>query len=162
VLVERVAGLPTWVRNTPGSRPGWGRTARRWRWRASTVAQAAASAAVVVGRARGDLAWAGAAEDADRDRCRAGPPGVDGLARGAPQQRTDGYRAARADRLATAHTARPRPGKLAGHSVLRGYVEDRLKMCRSPRQISKRLVVEFSDDPSMRVSRETIYTSLFV
>src|SRR3954471_6659362 len=35
----------------------------------------------------------------------------------------NGYRAARADRLAIARTARPRPGKLAVHPVLRGHVE---------------------------------------
>jgi transposase, IS30 family len=74
----------------------------------------------------------------------------------------NGYRAARADRLATARTARPRPGKLAEHPVLRGHVEDMLTLYWSPRQISRRLVVEFPDDPSMRVSHETIYTSLFV
>jgi IS30 family transposase len=38
----------------------------------------------------------------------------------------NGYRAARADRLATARTARPRPGKLAADPVLRAWVEDRL------------------------------------
>ena len=52
----------------------------------------------------------------------------------------NGYRAARADRLAVARTARPRPGKLAGHPALRGYVEDKLtQVLWSPRQISRRL-----------------------
>lgn len=74
----------------------------------------------------------------------------------------NGYRAARADRLATARTARPRPGKLADQPVLREYVEGKLKLCWSPQQISRRLRVEFADDESMRVSHETIYTSLFV
>jgi IS30 family transposase len=74
----------------------------------------------------------------------------------------NGDRAARADRLATARTARPRPGKLAEHPVLRGHVEDMLALYWSPRQISRRLVLDFPDDPSMRVSHETIYTSLFV
>lgn len=74
----------------------------------------------------------------------------------------NGYRAARADRLAIARTARSRPGKLAGHAVLREYVEGKLALCWSPRQISCRLVIEFPDEESMRVSHETIYTSLFV
>jgi IS30 family transposase len=74
----------------------------------------------------------------------------------------NGYRAARADRLAVARTARTRPGKLAEHPVLRGYVEDMLALCWSPRQISRRLLLEFPDDSSMRISHETIYTSLFV
>jgi IS30 family transposase len=74
----------------------------------------------------------------------------------------NGYRAARADRLAVARTARPRAGKLAEQPVLRGYVEDKLTACWSPQQISRRLAAEFPDDASMRVSHETIYTSLFV
>jgi IS30 family transposase len=74
----------------------------------------------------------------------------------------NGYRAARADRLAIARTARLRPGKLADHPLLRGYVEDKLTECWSPRQISRRLDLDHPEDPTMRVSHETIYTSLFV
>jgi IS30 family transposase len=74
----------------------------------------------------------------------------------------NGYRAARADRLARVRQARPRPGKLAGHQELRRYVEGKLAMRWSPEQIAHRLVVDFPDDRSMRVSHETIYTSLFV
>jgi transposase, IS30 family len=74
----------------------------------------------------------------------------------------NGYRAARADRLATARTARPRAGKLADDPTLRRYVEDKLGLCWSPQQISRRLRVEFAGDEAMRVSHETIYTSLFV
>jgi IS30 family transposase len=74
----------------------------------------------------------------------------------------NGYRAARAQRLATARTARPRAGKLAENPVLREVVEERLTQCWSPRQISRHLEVAFPDDLSMRVSHETIYTSLFV
>jgi IS30 family transposase len=46
--------------------------------------------------------------------------------------------------------------------VLRRYVEDKLALCWSPAQINRRLVVEFPEDLRMRVSHETIYTSLFV
>jgi IS30 family transposase len=74
----------------------------------------------------------------------------------------NGYRAARADRLATMRTARPRAGKLADDPALRRYVEDKLGACWSPQQISRRLRIEFVDDEAMRVSHETIYTSLFV
>jgi IS30 family transposase len=74
----------------------------------------------------------------------------------------NGYRAARAERLAVARTARPRAGKLAADPVLRRYVEDKLALCWSPAQISRRLTAEFPDDLAMRVSPETIYTSLFV
>jgi len=74
----------------------------------------------------------------------------------------NGYRAARADRLAMTRTVRPRWGKLAEHRVLREYVKDKLTRCWSPRQISRRLLLDHPDDPTMRVSHETIYTSLFV
>ncbi len=73
-----------------------------------------------------------------------------------------GYRAVRADRMAQARTRRPRPPKLAQHPELRAVVEQRLAQRWSPQQISRRLELDFPDDPSMRVSHETIYTSLFV
>jgi hypothetical protein len=50
----------------------------------------------------------------------------------------NGYRAARADRLATLRTARPRAGKLADDPALRSYVEAKLALAWSPRQISRR------------------------
>src|SRR4051794_40150372 len=74
----------------------------------------------------------------------------------------NGYRAARAERLATLRTARPRAGKLADDPALRRYVEEKLALSWSPRQISRRLHADFPDDTAMRVSHETIYTSLFV
>jgi IS30 family transposase len=73
-----------------------------------------------------------------------------------------GYRAVAADRLAEARTRRPKPAKLAVDAVLRAHVEQRLAQRWSPQQISARLVCDFPDDPRMRVSHETIYTSLFV
>ncbi len=74
----------------------------------------------------------------------------------------NGYRAVRADRLAVARTARPRAGKLADLPVLRALVEDKLALCWSPWQISRHLKHAYPGDPRMRVSHETIYTSLFV
>ena len=41
-------------------------------------------------------------------------------------------------------------------------MEDKLALCWSPAQISRRLTTEFPHEPAMRVSHETIYTSLFV
>ncbi len=73
-----------------------------------------------------------------------------------------GYRAHRADRTADARTRRPRPGKLATNELLRERVEEGLKQRWSPQQISARLRMDFPVDPRMRVSHETIYTSLFV
>jgi transposase, IS30 family len=73
-----------------------------------------------------------------------------------------GYRAVQADGLAEARTRRPKPAKLAVDAVLRAHVEQRLAQRWSPQQISARLVRDFPDDPRMRVSHETIYTSLFV
>jgi transposase, IS30 family len=73
-----------------------------------------------------------------------------------------GYRAVRADRVAQARTRRPRPPKLATHPELRAVVEQQLSKRWSPQQISRRLKHDFPHDASMRVSHETIYTSLFV
>ena len=53
-------------------------------------------------------------------------------------------------------------GKLADLPGLRALVEDKLMLCWSPRQISRHLEHAYPHDPSMRVSHETIYTSLFV
>lgn len=73
-----------------------------------------------------------------------------------------GYRAHRADRMADTRTRRPRPDKLATNQALRERVEECLKAKWSPQQISARLRVDFPDEPTMNVSHETIYTSLFV
>jgi IS30 family transposase len=72
------------------------------------------------------------------------------------------YRAERADRAAVARSCRPKPAKLARHPRLRAQVEQWLEERWSPQQISARLVDTFPDEPEMRVSHETIYTSLFV
>lgn len=56
---------------------------------------------------------------------------------------------------------RPKPCKLnAGR--LHDEVARRLQELWSPDEISKRLLLDFPDDPEMRVSHETIYQSLFV
>jgi transposase, IS30 family len=72
------------------------------------------------------------------------------------------YRAAAADRAAERRARRPKIAKLAHRSRLRDEVESMLDLRWSPQQISARLIIEFPDDLSMRVSHETIYQSLFV
>jgi transposase, IS30 family len=72
------------------------------------------------------------------------------------------YRAWRADTEAIERGRRPKPCKLADDARLRGEVERGLRALRSPQQIAARLVRDYPDDPSMRVSHETIYRTLFV
>jgi transposase, IS30 family len=72
------------------------------------------------------------------------------------------YRAHRADAAAVRGARRPKKAKLAQCRRLRRQVEARLAMLWSPQQISASLVIDFPDDPEMRVSHETIYLSLFV
>jgi transposase, IS30 family len=73
-----------------------------------------------------------------------------------------GYRASTAQTLADTRAQRSRPAKLAAHPRLRSEVERRLGHNESPEQIAKRLPLDFPDDPEMRVSHETIYTSIYV
>ena len=73
-----------------------------------------------------------------------------------------GYRAHVADAGALQRVQRPKQCKLAGSERLRAEVERRLDQGWSPQQIAARLGVDFADDPTMRVSHETIYLTLFV
>jgi IS30 family transposase len=73
-----------------------------------------------------------------------------------------GYRAFAADRKAAEQTRRPKASKLAVNGRLRDQVEAGLQRRWSPEQISARLVEMFPDDPSMRVSPETIYQAIYV
>ncbi|MCY7289415.1 MAG: IS30 family transposase [Cryobacterium sp.] len=73
-----------------------------------------------------------------------------------------GYRATTAHASAYDRASRPKPAKLATNLVLRTKVEQDLKKKYSPEQITGRLLVEFPNDPEMRVSPETIYQSLYV
>lgn len=57
---------------------------------------------------------------------------------------------------------RPKRRKLESDPRLHDIVAEKLLDDLSPQQISGRLVVEFPDDPGMRVSHETIYQTLFL
>ncbi len=64
----------------------------------------------------------------------------------------------RADRL----RARPQTRKLERHNGLHDAVNSGLAQKWSPRQIARRLILDYPDDTMMRVSPETIYETLFV
>jgi IS30 family transposase len=66
-----------------------------------------------------------------------------------------------AHREAAAARARPKTSKLVTDTRLRERVEAGLGRRLSPEQICHRLVVDFPDDESMRVSHETIYQALY-
>src|SRR5512142_2705594 len=73
----------------------------------------------------------------------------------------DGYRAWRAHQRAREQARRPKACKL-GCPELAAQVTSWLHEWWSPVQISRRLRIEFPDDPMMRVSHETIYQALYV
>ena len=70
------------------------------------------------------------------------------------------YRATRGQHVARRAAQRPR--KLVTHTRLQAYVHAQLTQRWSPEQIATRLPAEYPDDPTMRVSHETIYTYLYV
>jgi IS30 family transposase len=72
------------------------------------------------------------------------------------------YRAADADRRAWQRSRRPKRCRLATHPALRDAVAAKLLLEWSPQQIAGWLRQTYPDDPTMHVSHETIYLSLFV
>jgi transposase, IS30 family len=76
---------------------------------------------------------------------------------------TGGYQPERAHRLAWERQRRPKASKLSASPALRGTVQAMLTFRRySPEQASGRLKVLHPDDPSMQVSHETIYQSIYL
>ncbi len=74
----------------------------------------------------------------------------------------DAYRAMDADAAAWSRARRPKPCKLALVPRLRTIVATKLTAKWSPAQIAGWLMNTYPDDPTMHVSHETIYRSLFV
>lgn len=72
------------------------------------------------------------------------------------------YRAWRADGEAMSRSQRPKPAKLAVDSRLCRAVERGLRAQWSPQQIAARLISDYPNDLTMRVSHETIYRTLFI
>ena len=72
------------------------------------------------------------------------------------------YRACRADEAAWEHARRPKPCRLAQHRRLRQLVEQKLRLDWAPQQIAQWLKATYPDDPTLHVSHETIYQSLYV
>jgi IS30 family transposase len=72
------------------------------------------------------------------------------------------YRAYLGHERAFQAARRPKPTKLASCRPLRDQVEAWLRRFWSPQEITRRLRIEYPDDPMMRVSHETIYQSLYV
>lgn len=72
------------------------------------------------------------------------------------------YWPSKAQKLSDERARRPKPTKLASNPALLDYVTDHLEKLWSPEQISAKLTQDFPDDPTMRISPETIYKSLYV
>jgi IS30 family transposase len=74
------------------------------------------------------------------------------------------YRPSTAQRRAQERAKRPRPAKLRVevNAELHDYVQAKLLLRWSPKQITRRLLLEFPDRPEMQVSHETIYQALYV
>jgi transposase, IS30 family len=73
------------------------------------------------------------------------------------------YRAAPAQAKAEARGRRPKQSKLVDTPRLHAFVQHKLEAEQwSPEQIAGRLIEEFPDDESMRISHEAIYQALYV
>jgi transposase, IS30 family len=72
------------------------------------------------------------------------------------------YRALEADALAWEQARRPKRCLLSAQSHLRSVVASKLRLDWSPQQISGWLRVTYAEDPSMQISHETIYRTLYV
>jgi len=72
------------------------------------------------------------------------------------------YRAIEADNQAWINACRPKNSTLHKHSLLKQIIEEKLTLRWSPEQISGWLKFTYPKDPSMQLSHETIYKSLFI
>jgi IS30 family transposase len=76
--------------------------------------------------------------------------------------RTGGYQPELAHQLARGRQRRPKPSRLSRDPALRAAVQGMLERRYSPEQASGRLKAMHPGDPSMQVSHETIYKSIYV
>ena len=76
--------------------------------------------------------------------------------------RTGHYLPERAHQLAWARQRRPKASKLSRNPALRAAVQGMLDRRYSPEQASGRLKAMHPGDPSMQVSHETVYQSIYV
>ena len=74
----------------------------------------------------------------------------------------ESYRASRADQSAWDRGHRPKTCKLVQNRALARIVAGKLQLQWSPEQIAGWLKQTYPDDPSLQVSHETIYRSLFI
>ena len=74
----------------------------------------------------------------------------------------ESYRASQADESAWGRGHRPKTCKLAQNRALARIVAGKLQLQWSPEQIAGWLKQTYPDDPSLQVSHETIYRSLFI
>jgi IS30 family transposase len=76
--------------------------------------------------------------------------------------RTGRYQPESAQSLAHRRRLRPRPRRLQACPRLRRQVQTWLEERYSPEQIAGRLMVDFPEDPAMRISHESIYQAVYV
>ncbi|MCU4187291.1 IS30 family transposase [Acidiferrimicrobium sp. IK] len=74
----------------------------------------------------------------------------------------EGYSGRVAQRLACERARRPKVRKLVADAVLAAEVAEGLAKRWSPAEVAARLVLDHPDCEAMRVSHETIYTSLYL
>jgi IS30 family transposase len=84
------------------------------------------------------------------------------LRRNLSPRRPRAYRGLLAQHKAEQRARRPKPSKIAANPRLAEVVQAKLIDKLSPEQIAVELRQEFPDDPSMHVSHEAIYRSLYV
>ena len=72
------------------------------------------------------------------------------------------YRAMAAQRASENRARRPKLRKLVANAVLAAEVAEGLARRWSPAEVAARLIVDHPDEPEMRVSHETIYSSLYL
>jgi transposase, IS30 family len=85
-----------------------------------------------------------------------------GVGPGKPRTTPIRYSPSKAQKRADFNAGRPKEAKLALSARLHDEVQARLEAKNSPEQISRRLRLDFPDDPEMRVSHEAIYQALYV